>query len=471
MLGEGVGPRHVDDLARYRDNALAECDDDPGLRATVLAKQAANAAGSTVSKLVQAEAWAREALASARGADPDAERLAHYGLAWALAMTGRPVDEQCEAYWAASDAPSYGAGSPERVAAQRLLWRGETARARSALTALLAVADERGERESYALIRLHMCELHLRSGELDAAALLLEEWSESSDRELMFRPKYERCCALLVSATSGPAEAEPLARLAIARAEETGSRWDGLEGLRALALVALLDHDPASAVTALREVWQHTQAEGVSEPGVFPVAPELVEALAEVGELAEAREVTVRLRELAEDQAHPWALASAARCEALLALAGDRYDQPAAARMGSAASSYEALGLHFDAARTLLSLGRAARRFKQWGLARGSLERAAATFEAIGSPVWAEQAHSELARVGARRPRPAGELTATELRTAQLAATGLSNKEIARQLVVTVHTVELHLSRSYAKLGIRSRGQLAQRLGSAAVND
>lgn len=471
MLGEGVGPRSMEDLARYRENALAECDDDPGLLATVLAKKAANAAGSTVSQLVQAEAWAREGLESARAAGPDTERLALYGLAWALAMTGRSVDEQCEAYIAAADTPSYGAASPERVAAQRMVWRGETTRARSALTALLTLADERGERESYALVRLHMCELHLRTGEFGAAALLLDEWAESSDRELMFRPKYERCRALLAAGISTPAEAERWARQAITRADETGCRWDGLEGLRAVALAALLDHDPAAAVKALREVWQHTEAEGVSEPGVFPVAPELVEALAEVGELDEARDVIVALRELAEDQAHPWALASVERCEALVALAGDRYDPQAAAGLGNAVSGYEELGLRFEAARSQLALGRAARRFKQWGLARSSLEGAAATFEEIGAPAWAEQAHSELTRVGARRPRPAGELTATELRTAQLAATGLSNKEISRELFVTVHTVELHLSRAYAKLGIRSRGRLAQHLAGAAIKD
>jgi DNA-binding CsgD family transcriptional regulator len=122
------------------------------------------------------------------------------------------------------------------------------------------------------------------------------------------------------------------------------------------------------------------------------------------------------------------------------------------------------MGLRFDAARTLLALGRAQRRAKQWGSARRALERAASLFEEIGSPGWSEQASSELARVGARRPRPTGELTDAERRTAELAAGGMSNKEIARELFVTVHTVEVHLSRAYAKLGIRSRGQLAGRI-------
>jgi DNA-binding CsgD family transcriptional regulator len=464
MLGEGVGPRHMDDLARYRDRALAECGDDPELRATVLAKKAANAAGSAVSQLAEAEAWALDGVEAARGSGPSAERLALYALAWARAMTGRSVDEQCDAYAAASDEPSYLAGSPERVAAQRLVWRGQVSAARVALTTLLRLADERSERESYALVRLHMCELHLRAGEWDAAAVLLEEWAESSDRELMFRPKYERCRALLSAGRGSADDAESWATQAIARADETGCRWDGLEGLRARALTALLGHDPARAVEALREVWRHTEAEGVSEPGVFPVATELVEALAEVGELDEALAVTARLRELAEQQAHPWGLASSERCDAVIALAGDRYDSQAAAQLARAANAYYGLGLRFDAARSQLALGRAARRFKQWGLARVSLEGAAAMFEEIGSPGWAEQVHSELTRVGARRRRPAGELTETEFRTAELAAAGMSNKEIARELFVTVHTVEVHLSRAYAKLGIRSRGQLAGRL-------
>jgi DNA-binding NarL/FixJ family response regulator len=101
-------------------------------------------------------------------------------------------------------------------------------------------------------------------------------------------------------------------------------------------------------------------------------------------------------------------------------------------------------------------------------VARDTLDRAAACFDALGSPGWVEAARSELARVGARRPSKSGELTATERRVAELAAAGLANKEIAQALVVTVNTVEFHLSNTYAKLGIRSRAQLAERLAEGA---
>jgi DNA-binding NarL/FixJ family response regulator len=98
------------------------------------------------------------------------------------------------------------------------------------------------------------------------------------------------------------------------------------------------------------------------------------------------------------------------------------------------------------------------------GASRDALARAVTAFEELGSRGWAEASRSELERVGARKTPDAGALTPAERRVAELAADGLSNKEIAQRLVVTVSTVEFHLSRTYAKLGIRSRAQLAARL-------
>ena len=112
-----------------------------------------------------------------------------------------------------------------------------------------------------------------------------------------------------------------------------------------------------------------------------------------------------------------------------------------------------------------LALGRAARRRKWWAPARRSLEAALDAFAEMGSPGWEERARAELERVAGRKATPPGSLTPAERRAVGLAAQGLSNREIAQALFVTVRTVETHLSRAYAKLGVRSRTQLHRRLG------
>ena len=222
--------------------------------------------------------------------------------------------------------------------------------------------------------------------------------------------------------------------------------------------------EPQRAIESLSAVWEHTLRERVDEPGVFPVAPDLVEALTETGALDDARKVSDRLRAIAERHEHPWALAGAQRAGAMIALAAPSYDADAAEALADAAAAYGALGLGFDRARSLLSLGRALRRLKQWGAARETLQGAVNAFAELGSDGWADRARADLERVGGRRPRSSGELTPTERQIVELAAEGLANKEIARTLDLAVHTVEVHLSRAYARLGVRSRGQLAARL-------
>jgi DNA-binding CsgD family transcriptional regulator len=377
-------------------------------------------------------------------------------------------DARERTFGAASTATSSVIDSPEPLAGLRLVWRGEVERARAILSEFLSVADERGEGVGYAWLRLNMCELELRTARWDAASRLLDEWGESDDQQSLITPTYQRCRALLAAGRGEAQAAEQWAAPAFADAQARGYRWQVLEASRALGLAALLAHQPGDAVGWLRAVWQHAQDQGVEEPGAFPVAPDLVEALVETGEPGEAATVGARLGELAELHAHPWGLASAKRCDGLVRLCSGKRDDQAAGQMTEAAADLGRLGLPFDQARTLLALGRALRRAKRWGAARAALQEAEAVFHRMGSPGWATEAQSELARVGARRPSPSGELTPTERHVAGLAAEGRSNKEIARALHVTVSTVEAHLSRAYAKLGVRSRAQLASRLAAAS---
>jgi DNA-binding NarL/FixJ family response regulator len=114
-------------------------------------------------------------------------------------------------------------------------------------------------------------------------------------------------------------------------------------------------------------------------------------------------------------------------------------------------------------ARTALLAGFVARDLDRRRAAREHLERAAELFEAIGARRWAEHARIEERSVSGRRTGD-GLLSPAELRVAQLAAEGRSNKEIADELFLTVRTVESHLSAVYRKLMIRSRGGLAKAL-------
>jgi DNA-binding NarL/FixJ family response regulator len=117
----------------------------------------------------------------------------------------------------------------------------------------------------------------------------------------------------------------------------------------------------------------------------------------------------------------------------------------------------------FERARTLLALGQTQRRAKQRRAARESLGEALTLFDGLGSLLWADRTRVELARIGGRAAGN-GELTPTERRVAELVADGRSNKEAAAELFVSVKAVEANLSRVYAKLGVRSRSELARKL-------
>jgi DNA-binding NarL/FixJ family response regulator len=106
-------------------------------------------------------------------------------------------------------------------------------------------------------------------------------------------------------------------------------------------------------------------------------------------------------------------------------------------------------------------LGTIHRRAKHKAAARAALEEAQASLEEMGVPLWAERARNELGRIGGRARE--GGLTPTEQRVAGLVAEGMSNKQVAEALFVSVRTVEANLTRIYAKLGVRSRTELASR--------
>jgi DNA-binding CsgD family transcriptional regulator len=194
-----------------------------------------------------------------------------------------------------------------------------------------------------------------------------------------------------------------------------------------------------------------------------------IDALLSTGNLTQAESLATRLEQHAAVMAVPSAIAAAARCRALVLAQGG--DLP-----GARGSIETALAEHarfrepFELARTYLAQGAIERRAKQKAEARDALGQAEAIFARLGARLWLERVRRELARTGLTRSFER-ELTPTELRIAELAAAGSQNKEIAGALFVSVKSVEASLSRVYAKLGIRSRVELASRLPKQGQRD
>jgi DNA-binding CsgD family transcriptional regulator len=121
-----------------------------------------------------------------------------------------------------------------------------------------------------------------------------------------------------------------------------------------------------------------------------------------------------------------------------------------------------------EQARALTALGAALRRSGQRSNAREPLRRALELAHRCGATALAERAHAELLATGARPRRAAlsglDALTASERRVAEMAAEGLTNREIAQALFVTEKTVEWHLGQAYRKLEIHSRSELPRAL-------
>ena len=458
-------PISQDEYDHQLDRAVAESADAPALRASVLAEQSLDATVSWLERLDEAEDWALEARRLAGNGRSAAEAL--QAVAWVRILRGRSIEDLGPP---AGDAPSGTPSIPhslERVKGIQLAFRGVVDDARAIFLRELARADEHGQQDARDTFLHQLCELELRAGRCAAAARVLEEKDPSLEIDRPgLRSHAARLAAVLAAVRGDPRQAEERADETVALA--LGQRWDLLEADRARGVAALAAREPARAVEALLRVWQHTQREGIDDPGAFPVAPDLVEALLQLDDLPQAQAVTDRLAHLAEEQEHPWGLASAKRSRALVHFAADADAGEAPAALLEAADEYGRLGLAFDRARTLLALGRHMRRRRKWAAARRALEQAAGAFDHLGGDGWAEHARAELARVGGRRPRGAADLTPTERRVAELAAGGRSNKEIAHTLFVSIHTIEVHLSRVYAKLNVRSRGHLTDALATQA---
>jgi len=183
--------------------------------------------------------------------------------------------------------------------------------------------------------------------------------------------------------------------------------------------------------------------------------------------LGRAGEAVPLIAWLERDPQNPWLAALAAQGRGLVAAAlGD--EVRAQTELSEAVRGLERLSLPLDYGRALLALGSAQRRARRKAEARRSLDHAVAVFERINAPLWLAKARRELARIGGQQRAEVG-LTPSERRVAELVAAGQSNKQVAAALFISPKTVEGHLANVFAKLGVRSRTELARKVASEEI--
>jgi DNA-binding CsgD family transcriptional regulator len=231
--------------------------------------------------------------------------------------------------------------------------------------------------------------------------------------------------------------------------------------LQARARLRLAQHRPEDALADARAAGTRARELGVRHAVFASWRAEAVEALVVRGEVTEAQQLAREQLQLAEQLGTPGARGAAERVVARTATDPIPLLEQA---VGTLAGSPAVL----EHTRALVDLGAALRRANRRADARAPLRRALEQADRSGMRLLARRARDELKAVGARPRRSAlsgpGALTPAEHGVAELAAQGLSNREIAERLYVTQRTVETHLTHTFQKLGIGSRADLAAAL-------
>lgn len=231
------------------------------------------------------------------------------------------------------------------------------------------------------------------------------------------------------------------------------------------ALLRLRSRDHTGALSQAEALGRRLADAEFDGGGFVPWRPVAVRAAAALGEDARAAALAAEEVDAARRVGVPGGLADALLCAAEVASAQDHQ-----ALIDEAVALAEGSAVPLTHAKALLAAGRARRVAGQRTEARALLHEAVDLATASGAGATVDAALDELAASGGRPRRRDGGgaslLTASETRVARLAAEGASNREIAQSLFVTQKTVEMHLSSAYRKLDIRSRAQLATRLGA-----
>jgi ATP/maltotriose-dependent transcriptional regulator MalT len=230
--------------------------------------------------------------------------------------------------------------------------------------------------------------------------------------------------------------------------------------IHARGRLRLAQQRPEEALEDFLSGGRHFERALCITPSAAPWRSGAALALLALGRADAAREHTAEEVALAREIGAPRALGVALGTAGLV-----EGGEEGLAMLQESVSSLEASQAALELARSLAELGAALRRAGRRAEARRHLRRALDLAHRCGGERVAEQAHTDLLATGAR-PRRAQltgpqSLTASERRVAGMAAQGLTNREVAQALFVSLRTVETHLTHAFQKLGIDARTQLA----------
>ncbi|MFI5713809.1 AAA family ATPase [Kribbella sp. NPDC051620] len=225
----------------------------------------------------------------------------------------------------------------------------------------------------------------------------------------------------------------------------------------ARGLSALGEGRHADAFADLHRVFDLTEPSYQLALRCYLIA-DLTEAAIRCGQEDAARKIIRRLEKDAQQTGSPSLHIGLRYARAALASDDD------AEKLFLAALASDLTGWPLERGRLHLAFGEWLRRHRRAAESRVHLRAARETFDALGLIPWSERARSELRAAGETSPRRTPDareqLTPHELSIAQLAAEGLTNREIGQRLYLSHRTVSTHLHRIFPKLGITSRGDL-----------
>jgi DNA-binding CsgD family transcriptional regulator len=346
-------------------------------------------------------------------------------------------------------------------------WTDDLEGAIAAWDEVCRLSAERGDEASLEWTLWRLAHVECLTGAWDAARRHLDEGHAMTVQSgrAEFEAIYLAIRALLEAHLGDVAASRLAGQRALELAGRSGAAVARREALRARGFLALSLGRPDEAHADLGPLIADARASGIGEPAAMRYIADDIEALAELGRVEAAEEHLQWLEGAARRLDRPSALAAAGRCRGLLlAVRGDTASAIHVLR--GALVDHERVPMPFDRGRTLLVLGRIARRSKSKRVGRDALEEALGIFEGLGALIWAATARVELSRIAGRRPSD-GRLTPTERRVAALLAEGRSTKQVAAALFVTSKTVETYASRIYTKLDVHSRAALARSLADS----